>query len=292
MSALETLRDAIDADAPVAAEIIARLHAGDRLVALKVNEVGRRAATLEAVLEQLTDKQTKLAWIGNPLRSPLTIERLFLQAVGAEADLRVERSPADLAAMLVRAGAPACRFLLLLQQPETLDPEARETIAALAECLPDAEPQVQFLFCGTEAFALPQPAAIVAAAAIAAAPDPEPTPPRRARERLPLLLLLLLIGLAALASPALLQHAGHPIPPPEPLAAQTSPQAFAPAPALPASTVPATPPATVDVASLRREFDAFLSERKPSVTTLSEEEKNVLFQEFLDHRRRLTLQAN
>ena len=47
---------------------------------------------------------------------------------------------------------------------------------------------------------------------------------------------------------------------------------------------PPAPPAD-DLAALRREFDVFLAQRAPTVSALSDNEKDALFQEFLERHR-------
>ena len=310
MSTLDSLP--ANQSSPEVAEALAGLRAGKRLVTLAIDDVDRRVRALEAVLDELADLDArdgdlKIVWIGNPLRSPLTIERVFLQAVGAEADLRVERSPAELAQLLTRSAGDAKRLLLILQQPETLDAEARDRLAALAGFLPDHGPTVQILFSGTRSF---QELPCRRSLALAVRPlvfDREPAPPSRGRlEALPLLLLLALAGAGAMVTPALLRR------PPPPT--QAAPASAVPASAAPAAsgtdfTAPitsgttalkelstpadaASPSAqTVDVAALRREFDEFLAHRAPVLRTLSESQKEALFQEFLQrHRERSAAQ--
>ena len=286
MSALEKLPEAATFACPEAAAVLDQLRSGAPFVLLLVDQVERRAASLETVLDEMADAETKIVWIGNPLRSPLTIERVFLQAVGAEADLRVERSPADLALILTRSAGAAKRLLLILQQPETLDPEARDALAGMAGFLPLGEPRVQILFAGTSSFAPLQRRQAMVSVASRTLIEPEeiePSAPRRL-ESVPLLMLLLLTGLGALMTPALLQSSRpSDRATPEPMTAHAAP---------PPSIAAPPQPAALDVAALRREFDAFLAQRAPTIPALSDSQKDALFQEFLErHRQTHALEA-
>ena len=273
-----------------------RLAAGEPFVELRHDSVATRAATLDTLLAHLPD--TKLVWICNPLRSPLTIERLFLQAAGPEADLRIERTPAELVAMLRSATESAPRTLMIVQQPETLDPEARDTLACLAPLL---GPSIQFLFCGTQTFRsiaphhpAPERAPSLAPSFALAAIDEDsiPRPHAPTRDKLPLLLLLAIallgglfvspigseapVKMTAIPQPdALLPTASaavatQPQPPPQPEPQSSQAQATQAQPA----------PAAINVAALRREFDEFLT-RQPSRARLTQEQRDALFDEFL-----------
>ena len=310
MSAAENLPETAAQIEPEAVRALEQLRSRVPLATLLINEVDRRAAALEAVIESLgTD--VKVVWVSNPLRSPLTIERIFLQAAGPEADLRVERSPAELAEMLRHAAGDARSLLLILQQPETMDATARDTLAEIAAVLmskaghaPDS-PAVQVLFSGTPAFRMVQSRRqlVLAPRREMLAYECERQPTARRREALPLLLLLLIAGVGAWTTPVLLRHT---VTPGRQLQADRSDPLMRPSPATaPESNavetlaLPAIPPASaaqptaidlspspvpapaIDVAALRREFDAFLAQRAPTLPDLSDRQKEALFQEFL-----------
>ena len=285
-----------------------RLHAGEPLVELLHDDVAVRAATLDALLGRLAENEIKLIWIGNPLRSPLTIERIFLQAAGAEADLRVERSPEELVAMLRSAIGDVPRCVLVVHRPETLDPETRDMLARIAPLLAQTTPPIQFLFCGSNRFRLILPAAreLIPHPEHRPAPflpaltfDPGPPPRSSAREKLPLLLLLAiaLFGAITLAGPAdtpvritALAPDPAPLPAPRPAPLPTPLIAPAPDPTPPAAALPLPAPApalpSVNVTALRHDFDEFLAQQPSRAARLSPEQRDALFDEFLARQKR------
>ena len=137
-------------------ETVVQLVSGDLFAALAVDGAEKRAEQLEAVLKAVVGEGTRVVWVGNPLRSPLTIERFLIQIVGPEVDLRIERSPSDLACLFARRAGSETRLLVIVQQPETINPETIEQLGAMAgyrggdEAVP-----MQFLFVGTQALRLP-----------------------------------------------------------------------------------------------------------------------------------------
>lgn len=292
------LADLADIGGPAAAEApLARLGAGEVLVELCNDRIEARVTILDAILAQLAESETKLVWIGNPLRSPLTVERFFLQAVGPDLDLRLEPTAAELAAMLQSAAHGSPRCLFIVQQPETLDAEARDTIARIAPLLAGQSPACQFLFCGTQAFRPITPVQadrrLVALRLIDPGFDLEPRISRG--EKLPLLLLLLVAAAGTLLPGALPNAPPSTLPAPVQAAAAAS--ADGPAGTRSAQPQPAAPPSTApepdnaprtDVSGMRREFDAFLAQQPPRLSALTQEQRDALFQEFLQHRRQRT----
>ena len=135
---------------------IFRLMSGDVFTALAVEGREQRAAGLEAILQAVVDPGTRVIWVGNPLRSPLTIERFLLQIVGPEVDLRIERGPAELARLIAQPEGAESRILVIVQQPETINPETIEQLGAMAGHLGSEAVQLQFLFVGSPALRLPK----------------------------------------------------------------------------------------------------------------------------------------
>lgn len=265
MTALEQLQEQCAVDLPIVAAIVERLRAGVTYVELIEDKVEIRAANLAAVLEHLGGDDIKLVWTGNPLRSPLTIERLILQAAGPEADLRLEQTPEQLARMLTLSPGPESARLVIVQQPETLDPIARETLAQMEPHLATSTPRVQVLFCGTSTFhpiENPPPTQPIRTAIALREPVPELRTASR-REVVPLLLLLAVTTMGSFwATPITSARL------PEPLRA---------------AATPSQP--TIDIASLRREFDQFLAQQPNRVANLTPDQRNALFQEYLQHTR-------
>lgn len=278
MSAAEsTTADTIES--PLVADVVVRLHAGAVFVDLREDSLARRAADLAAILAQFAAESTKVIWTGNPLRSPLTIERLLLQAAGPDADLRFERTPEDLAAMLAAAQDGEQRRIVVVQQPETLDPQARDTLAAMAPFLETSERHVQILFCGTTAFQPipPRPAPslphLLAGADLALLDEPAPSRFALRREAFPLLALLALALFGAL-------WFGRDRSPVRP-----TPAAASAAVAEPPPRTEATAP-TPDIAALRREFEAFLATQPNRFSALTPDQRDALFEEFLQRTRK------
>ena len=278
-------------------EPLGRLRAGDVFVELRHEDVAARAAGLDAVLRQFADSDTKLLWISNPLRSPLTIERLFLQAAGPEADLRIERNPEELAGMLRAAAQNAARCLLVVHQPETLDAEARDALAAVAPLLAGAVPTIQFLFCGSSAFrpiAVPAAALMVPPAISLEGPRPRlvPASAPRSTGRLNRPLLVALAVLALLTTASITDPKAPRLPSQTATASATATAtAISPAPDRPlpsehAASVPEPTPPGTDVAALRREFDTFLAQQSPRLARLTPDQRDALFDEFLQRQAR------
>ena len=262
---------------PEVSRAAARIMSGAHSTCLLLDDKQQRATALEAVLDKVADPNTRVAWVGNPLRSPLTIERFLIQIVGPEVDLRIERSPAQLVKLMTQPVGDESRLLVVVQQPETMSAEARDVLAAIPDHLASSTLQMQFLFVSATNFKLmtftePTPAA-------------KPIPavasrPRNERQYL-LLPLTLLLGIA-LGVGLMLAKSGYPalhLEPPAPL----SP---APAAATVAAPMAAPEPQTPDPAALRREFDTFLAKRAPTTPQLTESQKDALFREFLAQRRR------
>lgn len=256
-----------------------QLASGGVFASLLADGTEQRAAALEALLDRVVDERTRVAWVGNPLRSPLTIERFLIQIVGPEIDLRVERGPAELARVVARPVGHEARLLIVVQQPETINAEMRDLLGAMAGHLRGVALPVQFLFVGSTSFVPPKVAPIRLAPPMAYGIESEATTnANRRRDVLPLLLLLLAVTLGVVVSmwPRSADDVPHAA-----LDVATAAQA---APWKSGSTaVPPSSPAPTDVAALRREFDTFLAQRASSLPPLSESQRDALFNEFLTH---------
>ena len=249
---------------------------GELFSGLLLDDADQRALALEALLVKVVDDDTRVVWVGNPLRSPLTIERFLIQIVGPEIDLREERGPAEFAQIIAKPVGRESRLLVVVQQPETINAETREMLVSMGGALDGEAVQVQFVFAGSSAFVVPRlcsPEISTFSARLqrAEAQDTDPAfrGPRR-RDVLPLLLLLLTITVGTVIAMAPASQDG--------MVAANPPQvvAIANAPA------PAPPPPSV----LRREFDAFLAQRTPALPPMTDSEKDALFTAFLTHHRR------
>ena len=259
------------ADGVMAAK--ATLMRGDVFAGLAVEDADSRGFALKALLAEIVDDGTRVVWVGNPLRSPLTIERFLLQIVGPEVDLRIERGPAELAALIAARKGSETRLLIVVQQPETINPETLDQLGLLAGHLGGEAVQVQFLLVGSPALRLPTPARAVLAPLRLSSPGDRaldeadaPVPPRR-HEVVPLLILLLAVSLGVVFTLARPSHDAAPLL----------------APLTPIADAAPAPPARE---SLRQLFDEFLAARAATLPPLSEAQKDALFAEFMAQRSR------
>jgi len=279
------------------AAAVASIRSGAPFTLVLSDDPAERAALLQAVTDTVADLETRFIYVGNPLRAPLTVERLFMQTVGPEADVRLERDPATLARVLATPVGDEARLVIVIAQPESLDSEALQALQAMAPFFAAVVPRVQIVFCGRPAFESTmdqtktpdQPAPEPPRAAPPPAPAPAPAPalllPARRRRVWPLVFLAVVLALAAGGAfvwrtrPELLLRFGLVAPHPAP-AVPTAPQAAsdgAPALANPAE----------EQGMLRRDFEEFLATR-PDAAGLSGEEKDRLFNEFVQRRRERT----
>lgn len=273
---------------PEANRAIARIISGAHFTCLLIDDKQQRATALEAVLETVTDPTTRVIWVGNPLRSPLTIERFLIQIVGPEVDLRIDRSPAQLVKLMTQPLGDESRLLVVVQQPETMGAEARDILTAIPPHLAGSTLQMQFLFVGAANFTL-MTFTESATASIAATPQPVASGKpflTRLYVLLPLTLLLGvglgvsgIVAVSNLRSQLAAQASPETIPPPVVAATVAPAQTLATAPV---AVVPAPAP---DLTALRREFDAFLAKRAPTTPPMTDSQKDSLFREFLAQRR-------
>jgi len=273
---------------PEVGRAVARIISGAHFTCLLLDDKQQRATALEAVLDRVTDPNTRVVWVGNPLRSPLTIERFLIQIVGPEVDLRLDRTPAQLVKLMTQPVGDENRLLVIVQQPETMGAEARDTLAAITGHLAGGTLQMQFLFVSSTNFTL---MTITEPPALAMTMPPLVTARRPLLTRLNVLLpLALMLGAALGVSGTfaftnmrlqLAELAGSAVAPVTAPVAPVTPTA----PVTPVATAPATP-AAPDLVALRREFDAFLAKRASITPPMTEAQKDALFRDFLSQRRR------
>ncbi len=241
---------------------------GELFSGLLLDDIDQRALALEAVLGKVVDDDTRVVWVGNPLRSPLTIERFLIQIVGPEVDLREERGPAEVAKLIAKPVGRASRVLIVVQQPETINPEMRDLLVGMGGYLAGEAVQIQFLFAGPCTFTVPRLAQPDLSALSSQLQPSPPTiavaPATRRRDIAPLVLLLLTITIGVMISIAPASHEG--VPPP--------------------ARAPAPMPVVDDTSLLRREFDAFLAQRTPALPPMTGAERDALFNAFLTYHRR------
>jgi hypothetical protein len=179
---------------------VEQVMSGELFTGLLLDDTNDRAAALEALLSKVVDDDTRVIWVGNPLRSPLTIERFLIQIVGPEVDLREERGPAELAQIVAKSDGQEGRLLIVVQQPETINTETLHLLVQMGWYLGGEAVQVQFVFAGSSSFVVPRFAKpdSIANLPIPSTPDLPPAP--RRRDVLPLVLLLLSITIGVVFS--------------------------------------------------------------------------------------------
>ena len=115
---------ALDAEPPVPP---ARHAANARFSVLLHDGPDREAALLGLLAKAGPD--TRLIRVGNPLRAPLTIERILIQTGLVEAGLLTDEEADAAMQQLLWRGDPTT---LVIEQAETLSPAALQTFARLA----------------------------------------------------------------------------------------------------------------------------------------------------------------
>jgi hypothetical protein len=301
MTTLDRLPTQIAPPPEALAEAVASIRAGRPFTCVLGDDPAQRSALLQSVIDTVADLETRFVHVGNPLRAPLTLERVFMQVMGPEADVRLERDGAALTRILAGPVGDEARLIVVIQQAESLDKEALQTLRAMAPSFSSAAPRVQMLLCGPVAFGSmmgqpvkaqersPEPVRPARQAAPAMAPAAEPATPaapaprRRKWPYAAFASLLLLAAGAAFAwrtQPQLRARLGLF---PRSAAAPAPPAVTAPAPATVAPAPPTANPAE-EAGMLRREFDDFIATR-PDAAGLTAAEKDELFKEFLQRRR-------
>ncbi len=139
------------AGADASSPLVGRLDAP--FFALLLEDDHERTAALSVLLARLSGAETRVIRVGNPLRSPLTLDRILIQVAGPEGEVFT----GDDARLLVRAIAARqgqeTRVVLLIEQAETLHPKVLRSLQAMAPYF--AEPEqatLQVVFVGRPAF--------------------------------------------------------------------------------------------------------------------------------------------
>ncbi|GAC1343205.1 MAG: hypothetical protein NVSMB18_18600 [Acetobacteraceae bacterium] len=153
MSSLAQLPAASLAVPPDHAAASAALQSGQVFVCLLSNNPAALAAAVRTATEGIADMDTRFARVANPLRAPLTLERLFMQVAGPNVDPRHERDPAALTQLLASPIGDESRLIIAIEQAETLDDEAVECLVQMEPCLSMGQPRVQILFAAPPGFA-------------------------------------------------------------------------------------------------------------------------------------------
>ena len=321
-----------------------------------------RTTAVSELLASVAGPDVRVVRVGNPLRSPLTLDRILMQVAGPDGDVILGQD-ATVVQAITRRQAQETRVLLVIEQADTLHPAALRSLQAMTPHFKqDGQPALRVAFVGRTAFrgllageglapmraALgisdkaddavtlePAPSVMTARQfqpATPALPEPDrpavatheapakPVPARSGRWLLRAVLVLAVLGGAVAASiqglrslfyrdvpprpalatvipaPALTPQPDPPavvptaplVPapallPPEPAPPAALPPVAAPAPVLPTVITPPLPP-TDQTARLRRDFETFLARSGLGIATLTDAQRDVLFDEFLEWR--------
>lgn len=306
MTALHSLKAEPLASPPDHSEAVASLRSGQEFTCVLAEDPRLRSAAIEAAILAVADMSTRFVRAGNPLRSPLTIERLLIQVTGPAAIRGGERDAAALTRLVAGPQADESRVIVVVEDADTLDAEAIRILRLMSRTFRASRPTVQVLFSGHPAFravlageapsapALPEapPAQAFPGGPAPAMPQPAPVGPSFApeadrplaakppqRSAWPIRLLVpsaILAGAVAgacwLAYPGAFRGSAPPpartVPPPSP------------APPL-VSAAPEPEPAR-----LRAEFEQFLAASGQTAARLNEPQREALLKEFMAWRAR------
>ncbi len=224
---------------PVDEPALIRLRDGVGMAAVLMDDRAERDAAMHRILAGLSPG-TRVVRVGNPLRAPLTLDRILIQLAGPEADLPGgEDARTVIAAVLQQGGAAP--VLLSIEQAETLHPAGLLDLWAAAQpftqrSVDGAGPALQLLFIGGPAFAsiLAHEGMETLREALDVRPASEPPPP------------------------PMLAPIPHVVPPPPPV--QTVPPAPMEAPVTPGTL--ATPVPDVMVARYARSVETSIETKR------------------------------
>ena len=285
------------------------------LVLLGENRTGR-AGVLDATASCLPADGIGVVRAGNPLASPLTLDRLLIQLAGLE--LAMPEAEAVALALAERAGGVE-RLAVLADDAHTLAPDALALLLRLPEVVVPGLSQVQLVLAGRASLldqvpalaadpasvvrlqGSPEPPESTVPAQAAPAPVLPAAPPRgRMSRRGPLALGAMAAAFAAAwfisrpvppaMPPTTLSASPDPSLLPAPLAPAPLPPVPVPVPVPEPEAVPqpqqapsftAPPLRTPTPEQLRREFNAFLSRAGRDTASLTDAERTGLFQEYM-----------
>ena len=128
----------------------ASLQAGHPFSQLLLEDDERREAALEVLLDTIADPSTRFARATNPLRARLTLERLLIQVIAGPAEPWAP--PAELVRRLAERRGDENRVVLVIERAETLHPDVLRFFGHTAALFPDADPRLQVLFVGRPEF--------------------------------------------------------------------------------------------------------------------------------------------
>ena len=130
------------------------LRAREPFAAILVYDDSARAVALDTALAGLTRLGAHVVRIANPLRTPLTMERVLIQLAGFQTDLRLgEDTDALMRTVIDKLQAGHNRLIVSVEQAETLHPMALILLDQIARPPEPGGRSPQVLLTGTPAFA-------------------------------------------------------------------------------------------------------------------------------------------
>lgn len=117
-------------------------------------ENGReQAGALATLLAGLDGPEVRVIRVGNPLRSPLTLERIMIQVAGPEGEVFLGDDPRLLVRAIADRQREEARVVLVIEQAESLHPKVLRSLQQMAPHFSQAErPALQVVFVGRPAF--------------------------------------------------------------------------------------------------------------------------------------------
>lgn len=293
----------IPADNAVAHELFSRTFS--TIVAEMAEE---RAGRLAATLDALRDEPVRFVCVANPLRAKLSLKRILIQV--RTANINGASDEAQIIQALSARHFDEEHVLLIIEQAETLEPDAVSSLRALTNMLREGVPAPHVLFVGTPAMlelgiAEAPPLALGSVQPLRTAGVAEPATSSPDGELMPLrpgwrrsvAVAVIAAGplgfLLALSYPRASVHeqaisaAASLGEPPAPSALPTSTPfpanqtSAAQAPPAPTSTSPFVEPVGNRMVRLRADFDQFLASSSKATARLTTTQRDALFQEYL-----------
>lgn len=130
-----------------------QLRAREPFAAILVYDATARAMALETALAGLQRLDTYVVRVANPLRTPLTMERVLIQVAGFKTDVTIGEDRDTVMRTVIGHLQPGHKRLIVsVEQAETLHPMALILLDQIARPLEPGGPSPQILLTGTPAF--------------------------------------------------------------------------------------------------------------------------------------------
>jgi len=130
-----------------------QLRARAPFAAILVYDANARAIALETALAGLQRLDTYVVRVANPLRTPLTMERVLIQVAGFKTDVTIGEDRDTVMRTVIGHLQPGHKRLIVsVEQAETLHPMALILLDQIARPLEPGGPSPQILLTGTPAF--------------------------------------------------------------------------------------------------------------------------------------------